>query len=741
MESVYTEVPPGVNMAPAVVGRSLPAADDLNTNRLTNGEMKMKRIAVVLLIAAMITMMSQPQGMATETDAPQGKPVHQLDEMVVEAPAGAPGIEQTPAETVIDVQKLPTIGVPNSVVDILKGHAIIDFRGESDIDPGVDSIYMRGFDAKRFVTALDGLTVQKTGGRKSSNIVDYALIPAFLIDSVEIIPGPHSALYDSKSIGGTLNFKTQRPVRRDTLRPEGRLATSYESYNTQTHNVLVQGAVQAVTYDLAYQKRSSDGYLRNNATDIDTVYGRVGLILPSDGFITLSAFYADEDREAPVTNTGADEDSDYPEVEKAAFAPWQKPTWDGISNAYRFNYEQDSPVGRLSAGAYYGTDKRDRAYYADPGDTRLTHMDTDWWQQGGRVQDEIQWSPAHTTTLGFDLAKLYDEGVDDEKTDRIDKKGGYLQHQWGILPSLDLRLGLRYEAVAIRVSNWSRNDYHIQGRGKWIDRDWDQFMPKSFVTWRMDAAAPWLRDTSLSVGVSKIWRAPDYHGDYNPQGRPAGAFLDPEHGIGYDVALNRRLWRDITLKVNYAFYQIYDFIASNSAYARNSGPDAGRLRYSDYKVNLDEVHRHGVDLELGGHLTDALSFYLTYTWQKFYNQGDEPAGETELDQRAEHHLTAGLAYALFEPTTLLLDYCYQTREITEESVGLANGDWYFMEKRNPAHGVFDIGLQQRLFQWERLPAEAYLKLYIKNLFDESYNNASGYPATDRTYGAALSVDF
>jgi hypothetical protein len=89
--------------------------------------------------------------------------------------------------------------------------------------------------------------------------------------------------------------------------------------------------------------------------------------------------------------------------------------------------------------------------------------------------------------------------------------------------------------VAIRVSNWNGKAYCISGKGRWIDRDWDQFMPKSFFTWKMDEIAPIMRDTSLSLGVSKIWRAPDYHGDYNPQGRPAGAWLDPEHGIGYDL--------------------------------------------------------------------------------------------------------------------------------------------------------------------------------------------------------------
>ena len=82
----------------------------------------------------------------------------------------------------------------------------MDYRGANNLDPGIDSIFLRGFSSSRFVTAIDGLTVQKTGGRKSSNIVDFALLPTFLVKQVEILPGPHSALYDSKSIGGVVNM-------------------------------------------------------------------------------------------------------------------------------------------------------------------------------------------------------------------------------------------------------------------------------------------------------------------------------------------------------------------------------------------------------------------------------------------------------------------------------------------------------------------------------------------------------
>jgi iron complex outermembrane receptor protein len=482
---------------------------------------KMNWNGMVLLMACIFFMMAAPGyvAVAAEQLEQQQEQVQHLDDMVVKEKCGAPGVEQAPTKTVIDVQTVPTIAVPNSIVDVLKGHAIIDFRGESDIDPGVDSVYLRGFDAKRFVTALDGVTVQKTGDRRSSNIVDYAQLPAFLIDSVEILPGPHTALYDSKSIGGVLNLSTVRPKRRDGLKPDGQLTASYGSYDTQIQEVKVQGAIEAVTYDLAYKHSSSDGYLRRNANDMDTAFGRLGLLLPSDGFITLSATSSDVDREPPVNNTGADYDPDYPEVDNAFFDPWEDPSWDSKSSIYRLNYEQSSPIGRLSVGAYTGKESRERVYYDNPGDTEHYRWETEWWQEGGKVQDEIQWMQNHITTIGFDLARLYDNGSEDEsKTERINKKGGYLQHRWGILPSLDMQLGLRCENVKIWVGNTRNGVEHIPARGQWIERDWDELIPKSFATWKMDGLAPWLRDTSLL----KIYAKNIFDEEYkNASGYPA----------------------------------------------------------------------------------------------------------------------------------------------------------------------------------------------------------------------------
>ncbi len=705
------------------------------------------RIVMAILLAGLVLATWTSGGTAEETGKKDTESnVQQLEEIVVKDEGGAPGLDFKQSETVIEVEDFPVIGPPGNITDYLKTQAIVDFRGETDLAPNSDTITMRGFESGRFVTALDGLTVQKTGGRKGTHIVDYSLLSAMPIEKIEIIAGPHSALYDSKSIGGVINVVTQAPERRDTYKPDLKLSTSYGSYNTQNHQARIQGAADLVTYGLSAQNNSTDGFLRNNDTEIENYSGQVGLVLPYEGFVSLSGTWSEIDREATVNNTGDFYDSEYPEVTDALFDPYQEPTWDKDAYAYRVNFMQKLPVGKLTAGAYLSKEDRDRAYftYVDSKDPskglNYTSSYTLWRQEGAKIEDEYKWSDRQITTVGFDMAKLYD-GDKDDQDDRVHKKALYFQHQWYILPSLDTKLGLRHEDVDIWVSGTAA----IAGYGDWVHRRWSQAVPKSYTTWNMGDMAPWLRDTSLSLGVSRIWHAPDSHGEYNPQGRPAGVWLDPEHGMGYDFVLNRRLWRDISVAFDYSYYIIKDYIATNSSYAQYSGGSAGPLRYSDYKINLEEVRRNGVELNLGGHIVDNLSFYLTYAWQDFENQGDEPAGKTELDNQAEHRVSAGLRYELTEKTAMMLDYYYQSAEEIEVSELIDDSDplnpvYDWRQVDNPSYNLFHLAFEQKLFDQMWYFQDARLQLYIKNLFDEEYYDASGYQSTDRTYGAVFSVD-
>jgi iron complex outermembrane receptor protein len=262
----------------------------------------------------------------------------------------------------------------------------------------------------------------------------------------------------------------------------------------------------------------------------------------------------------------------------------------------------------------------------------------------------------------------------------------------------------------------------------------------------LDELADWLRDTSVSVGVSRIWRAPGYHGDVNPQGRPAGAWLDPEQGMGYDLVLQRRLWGDMQVKTAFSYYEIEDFIASNRKYSKfwpnkeNTDVPAGQ-EFKDYKINLDEVRRKGVEVSLRGHLFDPLFLYMGYAYVDFENEGDEPAGEEEVANRAKHRFNAGLEFDLFEHTKFLLDYKYQDSQVAIVSDYLGNDEWSYEEVPIDSYQIFDLALQQTLFtSWKGFKS-GKLTLYMNNVFDEEYENVDAYPATDRTFGAALSVSF
>ena len=141
--------------------------------------------------------------------------VHDIGTVQVMERGASHQFEMEPSKDIINVENYESPGTPSNIVDVLKDMPIIDFRLESDLVPNDDSIYMRGFDSTRFATAMNGLTIRQSGGRKSSNIVDYgALVPMWMIEDIEVLPGPHSALYPPKAsvASSTLYPKRQAAI-------------------------------------------------------------------------------------------------------------------------------------------------------------------------------------------------------------------------------------------------------------------------------------------------------------------------------------------------------------------------------------------------------------------------------------------------------------------------------------------------------------------------------------------------
>lgn len=179
---------------------------------------------VVLLLCAPRFAWSQD---GQETD----EEVHDIGTVQVMESGEKQRFEMEPSRDVIKVESYDIPGTPSNIVDVLKDLPIIDFRLESDLVPDDDGIYMRGFGSTRFSTAMNGLAIRQSGGKMSTNIVDYgALLPMWMIEDIEVLPGPHSALYPAKSMGGVINIKPRTPVRKKDNKPEVTVGGSYGSW-------------------------------------------------------------------------------------------------------------------------------------------------------------------------------------------------------------------------------------------------------------------------------------------------------------------------------------------------------------------------------------------------------------------------------------------------------------------------------------------------------------------------------
>ncbi len=271
------------------------------------------RSGLLFTLAGALLVVVTGNGWSTETES-----VHHMGDITVSAESESKTIRVTPAETVISPSEINIPGTSQNVSDIALRIPVFDYRGTTDLVPDDDTLFMRRFGSKRFSTAIDGVTIRKTGGRKSSHIVDYALLPPWLFETIEIKPGPHFAGYPGKSIGGVLNLVSKQPEKRNTLKPDTTVASSYGSYNTQNHAIHSSGTAGNIIYDIGYQHYLTDGYLRHTKADIGMVFSRLGCLLPSDGFVSVSTSFTEADRQTTVKNDpGSPEtvyDSDYPTV-------------------------------------------------------------------------------------------------------------------------------------------------------------------------------------------------------------------------------------------------------------------------------------------------------------------------------------------------------------------------------------------------------------------------------------------
>jgi len=170
---------------------------------------------------------------ATSTD-------QEIDEIVVVAHKQARSIRDVAATVSIFTSDAARFELANTLADVFRYAPGIDFE-TAGTRFGAESINIRGISGNRVAVLIDGvpLSDQYDVGSFSNATRDF--INAGLIDTVEVLRGPASALYGSSAIGGVVAMRTPSPQKLTGNGFQGGTAfVNYRDDNSSTHATVMQ---------------------------------------------------------------------------------------------------------------------------------------------------------------------------------------------------------------------------------------------------------------------------------------------------------------------------------------------------------------------------------------------------------------------------------------------------------------------------------------------------------------------
>jgi vitamin B12 transporter len=144
---------------------------------------------------------------------------------------------------------------PASLVDILRNVPGLDTT-ETGGPGGTTSIRLRGANTGQTLVLLDGVRMNDPG--QASGEFEASMIAPALIDRIEVLRGPQSALYGSDAIGGVINIITKK----GRGAPIYSLRTEAGSYGTMSTIGSMAGSTGPWSYAFSGSALRSEGFSR-----------------------------------------------------------------------------------------------------------------------------------------------------------------------------------------------------------------------------------------------------------------------------------------------------------------------------------------------------------------------------------------------------------------------------------------------------------------------------------------------
>lgn len=426
--------------------------------------------------------------------------------------------------------------------------------------------------------------------------------PAFLewmtgemIDSVDVIKGPVSALYGDQNRAGSVVITT----REGGATTPSSAAVTLESYGGRRGTLVLSGEHGAVRSLLVADRYSIDGFRARSGLERSNLFWKLSTTI-DDGVYSLRASYYKS------TYAGAGYLS-LPALEAGLDPHAVMYDLPGFGDAHRrtlvFNRRPASGDAGWFATAYVEDFERSRAIQNST--VLHTFGYDDRTISGARAGNTWTFDGAGVLTLGVEARR--DQGdafrqqyrnwqptanyVNNQDLDLL-TYGVFVQGQYRVLPTLKLHGGARYD----------RLDYDLVNRklpAASADYKGSVLTPKYGAIWNVHA------DVELYANVAQGFRSPaaeqiSTSGSLGPLGASGGRVntaIDPSRVRSYDLGFHARALDG--LKVSGAVYTI-----QNDDEIINTAPDVF--------VASGQTTRKGFELDLNYQLSSASSAYLSY---------------------------------------------------------------------------------------------------------------------------------
>lgn len=616
-----------------------------------------------------------------------------LDEVVITATRTPHTLKDVPVETVVitdaDIEKTNA----QNVMDVLKDIPGISVANHDDVFGTYTwraTLQGLPFDSGYGLVLIDGQRAMGCG--QSGGMGEYGIglnqIPVSMIERIEVVKGPGSALYGSDAVTGVINVITKKTP----VQPTGSAGVTYSWYD-----------VKRETED--GDEETADG--DRNMSQAYAGYGgrisdRVGYLLSYnyDNADDITAEPLTSDRHAFMGKLDAMVTDTVNLFSKLELSDYQK-TGNRDEESYRVSLGGSWQLADRHLLAIKGYTYKWDFVHGTPGDT--------YGYKNGNVgynQGELQytWSMDHHTLTGG--GEYQAQGIDytilnqDSSLITVDETvkttSFFVQDEWRLWERITLIGGLRYD------------DHSVFG---------DEINPKFSAMFRLFDATTLRGSVGRSFKSPTIrqlyYDAPYRHGDFYAQ---SNRDLQPEKAMGYMLSVEQRLMDDrLMFNVGYFRNDIDDMVVRVETDEEYNGLPL--VRYE----NVEKGWTQGLEFMGRTRLGSAFELAVSYT----FTQTENEESGNELTYVPEHSFSLRPSYTW-----------------DEVGLGISAGFYYIGRqytntdntKEIDAHTVVDAKITKSLSDRCKLSFEA------DDIFDSKKSTVDSYYA-GRTFAVKLDLDF